>query len=102
MQTPQVVVICVQTRTNISILQQCLISPKGDIFTTQQTSILELHVNGNASASLTLNSTLTTNGITRGPIACTASGKNQQYHQQPACLLGWTAQRLVALRYVQV
>ena len=37
--------------------------------------IVKLHVNGNASASLTLNSsTLTTNGITRGPIECTGSG----------------------------
>ena len=41
----------------------------------QQTMIFKLHVNGNASASLTSNnSTLTTNDITRGPIACTGSG----------------------------
>ena len=35
----------------------------------------KMHVNGNASASLTLNnSTLTTNGIACGPISCTGSG----------------------------
>ena len=35
----------------------------------------KMHVNGSASASLTLNSsTLTTNGITCGPISCTGSG----------------------------
>ena len=34
-----------------------------------------MHVNGNASASLTLNnSTLTTNAITCGPISCTGTG----------------------------
>ena len=34
-----------------------------------------MHVNGNASVSLTLDSsTLTTNSITCGPISCTGSG----------------------------
>ena len=37
-----------------------------------------MHVNGNASASLTLNnSTLTTNAITCGPISCTGTGTKQ-------------------------
>ena len=36
---------------------------------------LKMHVNGSASASLTLNNTiLTTNSITCGPISCTGSG----------------------------
>ena len=37
-----------------------------------------MHVNGNASVSPTLSSsTLTTNGITCGPISCTGSGTKQ-------------------------
>ena len=40
--------------------------------------IFKMHVNGNASASLTLsNSTLTTNAITCGPISCIGTSTKQ-------------------------
>ena len=48
---------------------------KGRITYSSTNNDFKMHVNGNASASLALNnSTLTTNGISCGPISCTGSG----------------------------
>ena len=49
----------------------------------------KMHVNGSASASLTLNcSTLTTNGITCGPISCTGSGTKPTQPSAASVYLG--------------
>ena len=46
-----------------------------------------MHVNGNASASLTLNnSTLTNNAITCGPISCTGSGTKDISTNSSCCI----------------
>ena len=51
---------------------------KGRITYSSTNNDFKMHVNGNASASLTLNnSTLTTNAITCGPISCTGTGTKQ-------------------------